>query len=74
MDTNKKGEILEKLRGKRQMALTCMADQQYGCCRPVPRLCLTLCDPMDCSTPEPSVLYHAPEFTQTHVHGVRGAI
>ena len=31
---------------------------------------LTLCDPMDCSTPGFSVLHRLPEFAQTHVHWV----
>ena len=30
--------------------------------------CLTLCDPMDCSTPGLLVHHQLPEFTQTHVH------
>ena len=34
----------------------------------VAKLCLTLCDPMDCSTPGFPVLYHLLEFAQTHVH------
>ena len=33
-----------------------------------------LCDPMDCSTPGLPVHHQLPEFTQTHVHWVRGAI
>ena len=32
--------------------------------------CLTLCDPMDCSTPGFPILYYLPEFAQTHVHWV----
>jgi len=36
----------------------------------VAQLCLTLCDPMDCSTPGFPVLHHLPEFAQTHVHWV----
>ena len=32
--------------------------------------CLTLCNPMDCSTPGFPVLHHLPEFAQTHVHRV----
>ena len=36
--------------------------------------CLTLCDPMDCSTPGLPVHYQLPEFTQTHVHWVGDAI
>ena len=33
----------------------------------VTQSCLTLCDPMDCSTSGFPVLYHLPDFTQTHV-------
>ena len=36
----------------------------------VAQLCLTLCDPMNCSTPGLPVHHHLPEFTQTHVHQV----
>ena len=36
--------------------------------------CLTLCNPMDCSTPGSSVLHYLPEFAQTHVHLVDDAI
>ena len=38
------------------------------------KLCLTLCNPMDCSTPGFSVLHCLPELAQTHVHGVGYAI
>ena len=49
--------------------------QLYSCCCcSVPKLYLTLCDPMDCSTPGFPVLYHLPEFAQTHVHWVDDAI
>ena len=40
----------------------------------VAQLCLTFCDPMDCSTPGFPVFYHLPEFTQTHVRQVGDAI
>ena len=43
------------------------------CCL-VAKLCLTLCDPMDCSTPGFPVLHHLLEFAQTHVHRVSDAI
>ena len=36
--------------------------------------CLTLCDPMNCSTPGLPVHHQLPEFTQTHVHQVGDAI
>ena len=34
----------------------------------VAQLCLTLCDPMDCSMPGFPVHHQLLEFTQTHVH------
>ena len=40
----------------------------------VAQSCLTLCDPMNRSTPGRPVHHHLPEFTQTHVHRVRDAI
>ena len=40
----------------------------------VAQSCLTLCDPMDCSTPGLPVHHELPEFTQTHVHQVSEAI
>ena len=40
----------------------------------VAQSCLTLCDPMDCSTPGLPVHRQLSEFTQTHVHGVGDAI
>ena len=36
--------------------------------------CLTLCNPMDCSTPGLPVHHQLPEFTQTDVHWVGDAI
>ena len=36
--------------------------------------CLTLCDPMNYSTPGLPVYHQPPEFTQTHVHRVGDAI
>ena len=40
----------------------------------VTQSCLTLCDPMNCSTPGLSVHHQLPEFTQTHVHQVSDTI
>ena len=40
----------------------------------VMQACPTLCDPMNRSTPGLPVHHHLPDFTQTHVHRVRGAI
>ena len=43
------------------------------CCSVI-KSCLTLCNPMDCSTPGFPVLHHLPEFAQIHVHWVDDAI
>ena len=40
----------------------------------VPQSCLTLCDPMNRSTPGLPVHHQLPEFTQTHVYQVSDAI
>ena len=42
--------------------------------RSVAQSCLTLCNPMDCSTPGLPVHHQLPEFTQTHVHPTGDAI
>ena len=39
----------------------------------VTQLCLTPCDPMDCSTPGLPVLHHFLQLAQTHVHWVGDA-
>ena len=44
------------------------------CCCSVTQSCLTLWDPMDCSTPGFPVLDYVPEFAQIHVHWVDDAI
>ena len=44
------------------------------CCPSVAKLCLTLYNPVDCSTPGFPVLYHLLEFAQTHVHWVGDAL
>ena len=40
----------------------------------VTQLCLTLCDPMDCDTPDFPVLYYLPELAKIHVHQVSDVI
>ena len=40
----------------------------------VAQLCLSLCNPMDCSTPGLPVHHQLPEFTLTHIHWVGDAI
>ena len=46
----------------------------YSIFRSVAQSCLTLCDPMNSSTPGLPVHHQLPEFTQTHVHRVSDAI
>ena len=40
----------------------------------VTQLCLTLCNPMDCTKTDLPVHHQLPEFTQSHVHWVGDAI
>jgi len=40
------------------------------CCCSVTKLYLTLCEPMNCSTPGSSVLHYFPELAQIHIHWV----
>jgi len=40
----------------------------------VVKSCLTLCNPMDCSTPGLLVYHHLPEFAQVHVHWIGDVI
>ena len=44
-----------------------------SCCS-VANSCLTLCNPINCSTPGFPVLHYLPELAQTHVHWVSDAI
>ena len=44
------------------------------CCCSVTQVCLTLCNPVDCSTSGFPVLHHLLELAQTHVHRVEDAI
>ena len=39
-----------------------------SCCCSVTQSCLTLCDPMDCSTPGLPVLHHLLELAQMHIY------
>ena len=43
-------------------------------CNSVVQLCLTLCDPIKCSTLGLSVPHHLPEFAQVHVHYIGNAV
>ena len=44
------------------------------CCCSIAQSCLTLCGPMDCSTPGLPVIHHLLELAQAHVHRVGDAI
>ena len=50
------------------------ASQRWGCCYSVAQSCLTLYDPMDCSTPGFPALHHLPEFARSHIYWVKDAI
>ena len=50
-----------------------VSDFFYSCCCSVTQ-CLTLCNPMDCSTPGFPVLHYLLGPAQTHVHWVSDAI
>ena len=39
-----------------------------SCYRSVAKLCMTLCDSMDCSMPGFSILHYLLEFAQIHIH------
>ena len=46
----------------------------WRCFCSIGKSCLSLCHPMDCSTPGFPVLHHLPELAQTHVRRVSDAI
>ena len=59
--------------------LSSRLDKHFGyiglcCCYSVAKSCLSLCSPMDGSTPGFPVLQHLLEFAQTYVHWVSDAI
>ena len=55
-------------------AFLMLHEAHVHCYCSVAKSCLTLCDPMDCSTPGFPVLHYLPEFAQTHGHWVGDAI
>ena len=62
----------QQLAGSKWRALKPRAlDSQFSS---VAQSCLTLCDPMNCSTPGFPVHHQLPELLQTHVHQVGDAI
>ena len=55
-----------KLEQWRQTPWALQSPAHFFCCCSVPKMCPTLCNPMDCSTPGLSVLHYLPDFAQTH--------
>ena len=55
------------------LALQWIRQSGMSCYCSVSQSCQTLCDSMDCSMPGFPVIYHLPEFGQTHVHRVSDA-
>ena len=48
---------------------------KYSCyCFSVTQSCLTVCDPMDCSTPGLPTPHHLLEFAQVHVYCISDAV
>ena len=45
-----------------------------NCCFSIVQSCLTLCSPMECSTPDFPVLHHLLDLAQTHVHQIGDTI
>ena len=65
----------ERDEGKAQHGSICTNIYKKICCYcSVVQLCLTICDPMDCSMPSFPILHHLLEIAQTHVHRVGDAI
>ena len=59
------------VKGNRSLCLEPASSVQFSS---VAQSCLTLCDPINRSTPGLPVHHQLPEFTQTHVHRVSDAI
>ena len=75
------GEFYQKFREKltpilhkRSKKLQRRVNSQTHSISSVIQSCLTLCDPMDCSTPGLPVHQQLPQLAQTHVHRVGDAI
>ena len=59
------GRCGKSLEGQTLTRLVAMSRAQFSS---VAQSCLTLCDPMNRSTPGLPVHHQLPEFTKTHVH------
>ena len=75
----RKNSVRDKVIGKKWIYLKrntlhrqCGPSENVSCCS-VTQLCLTLCYPMDCSTPVFPILHYLPKFPQTHIHQLSDA-
>ena len=59
---------LKEEKERPELSLCLVKTQQEGCYCSVTQLCPILHEPMDCSTPDSSVLYYLLEFAQIHIH------
>ena len=75
-----KNKIHPTWKGRSKTVIICSEEVNLSlwhdtiCYCSINKLCLTLWDPMDCSTPGFSVLHYLLEFAQSHVHWVGDAI
>ena len=69
-----KNNDIGKVNNKDNILLKCKYMYLSQSVSSVTQSCLTLCDPMNHSTPGLPVNHQIPEFTQTHVHRVSDAI
>ena len=62
-------KVVRVLGGIQWVGQQAMVNSNFlSCCCSVTQSCLTLCSPMDCSTPGFPILHHLLEFAQTCVH------
>ena len=66
--------MIHKLESRLSGKLSTISDNEAIQFRSAAQLCLTLCNPMDYSTPGFPVFHQLPELSQTHVHRVSDAI
>ena len=50
------------LKSTLQLFILCLSPSYHCSCCSVTKLCPTLCDPVDCSTPGSPILQYLPEF------------
>ena len=68
---SRKTDLTKRLNNNNHNILGSVGGVQFSS---VTQSCLTLCDPMNCSTPGLPVHHQLPEFSQTHIHRVSDAI